>query len=153
MPKEEEGTYLVLNKIKIYEVGDIDFDYNLTDPASSLNFDNINNYAYVELHFDRIQNYITSYAIRDADGIITGWTNEYFKKAYEALSGKENEKGGGYVCRVILDGRSIRFSVPFDSAGSKKVFLGNFDQDTISSVSTVRIYLYNSKEQIVEIKV
>ena len=134
------SSYYDLEKLTLNQVSQLVFDYSFSEDTSPFSGSKYTNYSSLNLKFGLIKNFIQSRA--DAG-------EEYYIKVNELLS-----LGGGFLCKIISKNQSIRFKVPVVDAGNKVVFLGSFPDNVtnvISSVSSIKIYIYDVENKIIEV--
>ena len=134
------SSYYQLDRKNINQVSQLSFDYSFSEYESTLSDDKPSNYAVLTLKFDDIKNYIET---QSAAG------SEYYSKVDQVLS-----LGGGFVCKVISENQSIKFKVSILDVGEKTIFLGKFPKgvtNIISSASSIKIYIYDVENKIIEV--
>jgi len=134
------GSYYSLERLDINQVNQLVFDYSISEYASALENDDSFNYGVLTLKFDVIKNYIQNKS---------DFGDAYYLKVNSVLS-----LGGGFICKIISKNQSVRFKVPITDAGQKTIFLGKFPEDisnVISSVSSIKIYIYDVENKIIEV--
>ena len=133
----ELGDYLEATPVDIFNLKNYIFDYLFTEEENSYNFFQGQNNTFLAIDFLSIK----------AGIIDKSSSSDYFSKILSTLN-----QGGGFICRIIYMGKSIRFKVPNNEIAVKTVFMGNYDLDSgYSLASFIDIYLYNKDNQIIEV--
>jgi hypothetical protein len=130
-------SYYGLEYVSLSEVFSDDVDYAFSDDGYSSEYSSQEDNVILNLFFNEIYFYI----IRESG------SSEYYRNARSVL-----ESGGGFLCKLTFQNQSIKFKVQYNNISTKRVFLGKSTGGLkISSVSGIKIYLYNSQNQIVEL--
>lgn len=122
--------YELITKQTYNQIKNSNIDYSFND-ASSLSAQS--NFATLILKFTIIYNFLN----RDNG-------NPQIKQILRNF--------GGILCKITFKNQSIKFLCPSTSYSDKTIFLGNYSfGGQISSLSSIKLYLYNKDFQIVEV--
>ncbi len=129
-----------IETFKSTQVLQSNYDAFFSESDTTFDLQNENSFGLLVIKFDELRTQIQNLSSSSA----------YYSTVNDILN-----NGGGFICRILYKNQSVKIKIPNSDVSAKRVLLGRVSNTVVenaeSSFLNLKLFIYNNKDQIVEV--